>query len=909
MNQIKYLKNSYAKSGTSFIDTSLEAILKHCETLPNKGKKGSYGSIFIYNSNQLGIHQDNETSTGIILIDIDYINKETADTIYNNFRMLYEKWSSLLAIQYSSSYYIKPEEKCGLHIYIKSEKLDYDEYNKQAQICLAIFAQLVFKELNIDLQKLSSKEKQVLDFHNTNLYQRFNLYFSTFKYNNYAENFNLDVVKFDDLEKLVIKYKLKLDHIILNNICPTINNAMMGTKKEKLKIDRNFKIGNYKGNDIRFRISIIADNLFKDNAKTFCDNFFYYENNKSIYTHYANGNTINPLIYKWLIENGYIIEKHQNIIENWISEYKNDIIREIINNRQIEIIAPTGTGKTTFINEELARHFNSVVIVPFNVTNKLYDKLIEVNASYSKEIPKNKPIVMIWDQAIKHWDEIKDRHIIIDEAHTLFFDRSYRDTAIKLILKLKENNTWASFITATPAGESEIFKMKQIFYYKARKMVRLNIKASKNIEWSQYNYIKKCLDNNWFDKIVLLDDKSAKKIYEKFIVNGYIDDICYIRSSTKDTEDFIDLRKNELLRKKLTICTCVAFNGLNFKNKDENILVVGSIQQGETTSCEIIQQIGRIRNSNVNGIYFYDPEKITIDDIKLKKEKALEFNNLMVNGVPDTFLSYDRRYLNEYYVKALEEIQEYQIKHANINMIVNELGSTGYIKGKYETTLDDDKKYEMNLELKRQESDELKEDILNDVFLYEEYTSEYKQKWAKDINYMISNPFYTGITIDTFINIVKKGTKNKLIETIIGTLKDIIRYVQVDECEYKKVEDNMGLYVNMISNDIDKKLFILNMKKIKDIRDKYKNMIKFNNGIIELNDIICDVIKYEEDRQLKEIEGAKKGKKCVITDKFKFIDKYGLNIGQQFDTYTSLAEYAGVNRKQIWTWKNKGWIE
>ena len=866
MNQIKYVSNAFSKSGTAFIDTTLEAILKHCETLPKQGKKGSFGAVFIYNSKQLGVHPDDETSTGLILIDIDHIDKETAEKIYNNFGILFNIWPALLAIQYSSSYYINPNVKSGLHVYVKSHILDKEDYSKQSQICLAIFAQLIYKHLGIDLQSMGTKEEPVLDFHNTNIYQRFNLFYSTFKYNNYATDFDLSVVKFEELEKLVIKYKLKLDNVIKNTICPTVNNATIGTKTGKLKIDRHFHIGNMSGNDIRFRISIIADILFGDNAKSFCDKFFYYENNKSIYTHYAKGNTMHPLIYKWLIENEYIIEKKQNIIQNWLDEYSQSIVKEITDNRRLEIVGPTGSGKTTFINHFLAHHFNSVVIVPFNVTNKLYSNLFEVNATYAGEIPKNKPIVMVWDQAIKHWDEIKGRHFIIDEAHTLFFDRNYRDAAIKLILKLKEENTWVTFITATPAGEKDIFNMKQIHYYKNRNTVRLNIKATKNIEWSQYNYIKKCLDNNWYDKIVLLDDISAKKLYEQFMINGYATDICYIRSSTKESEDFIDLRTNELLKKKLTICTCVAFNGLNFRNENENILVVGSIQQGQTTSCEIIQQIGRIRNSNVNGVYFYNPELTIIDDIDARKQKAQEYNSIMVNGVPDTFLSYDRRYLNDDYVNALKEIQEYQLKHSNMNMIISELGATGYITGKFEDECNDSEMIKMSLAIKRQESNEMKEDILNNTFLNKEYDSEYKQKWARDINYMISNPFYSGITIDTFIELFEKGTKNKLVETVINTLKDIIRYVQVDEQEYNKAINNVGLYSSMLTSPIDKKQFVSNMKRIKEIRNKYINMIKFNNGTIDLYEVVSDVIAMEAENQLNEKKSNKRIKD-LKTDK------------------------------------------
>ena len=828
MYKLKYVTNAYSKTGTALIETTVEAMLKHCLTLPRNGKKGQYGSIFVYDSNILGEHLENEISTGIILIDIDYISKETAKTIYNSFQTLCDNWPSLLAIQFSSSYYINPYVKSGIHVFVLSEQLNKYEYKKQSQICLAIFAQLVYNLLNIDLQSMGTKDKPVLDLHNTSIYQRFNLFYSTFRYNDYAEKFNMNMLDFDQLEKLSLKYDID-DNEITKIISPTLNNVHISTNNTKLKIDRYLHIGKYSGNDIRFRISVIADKLFGDNAKSFCDKFFYYENDKSIYTHWPEGNVINPLIYKWLVKNGYIIENKQNIINNWLDEYTNEIINHIKTNRQCEIIGPTGSGKTTFINHFLAKHFNSVVIVPFNVTNKLYNCLFEVNANYIGEIPENKPLVMVWDQAIKHWDYIKDRHIIIDEAHTLFFDRAYRDKAIKLINRLIEDNCHVTFITATPAGESELFNMKQFHYYKNRDVIQLNIKATKNIEWAQFNYIKKCIDNNWYDKIVLLDDTSAKKIYEEFIVKGYGEKISYIRSSTKDSADFINLRDNELLDKKITICTCVAFNGLNFKNENENILVIGSIQQGKTTSCEIIQQIGRIRKSKVTAIYFYNPEKIYIDDIDGKELKAKEYFNIMLEGCSSSMLSYDQNYLDTDYVNALKNIQEYQIKHSTIDAIIHDLCT------------------------------EMKNDIICNDFLEKEYEKEYQKKWAKDIRYLISNPHYSGITIDMFIDMFNKGTKHKLIETSINNIKDIIKVVSIDELEYQNSMKNIKLYASMLSNSVDKKKFMSNMKKIREIRCRYSNKIKLNNGIIELGDVVKDVIQWELENQQKEVDCGKIG--------------------------------------------------
>lgn len=867
-NSLKFIERPFPTIGTKFVDCTLEGVLMHCyKELPKSGKKGQYGSVFVYEADALGIHPEDETSTGVMLIDFDHLTKQQCEIIYQGFNLLVESFPSLIAIQYSSGYYIKKDEG-GLHIYVKTKKLDKHTYKQLGQICYAIIAQLIERLLNINICKLNNdrtkKDLQpIMDLHSTSLYQRFNLFYSTFKYNEDSEEFNLDIIKFDDLNKLVNKFNLKLSSDIDPNIktfSPTLNGCIYNEEINKIKIDRHFRIGKYSGNDIRFRISIIADLIFGKGAKEFCDKYFYYDKNKSIYTFYNNDNKyIDILIYKWLKDNNYIKESNRNIIKNWISEYEYDIKKFIKNNYKCEIEAPTGSGKTTFINTDLAHYFNAVVIVPYNVTNKLYDNLFEVNSNYCGSIPKNKPIVMVWDQAVKHWEEIKDRQIIVDEAHTLFFDRTYRDAAIKLVLKLKEEFVKVAFITATPAGEVELFGLKTLKYYKKRDVITLKIKATKNIEWAQYNYIKKAIDNNWYDKIILLDDLTAKKIYEQFTINCY--DVSYIRSDTKETNDFKYLREKELLNKKITICTCIAFNGLNFKNENEKILVVGSIQLGQTTSCEIIQQIGRIRKSNVTGIYFYDPEKSYIEDIEHKKIKAQEYNSIYVDGGPDTFLSYDRKYLNNDFIIAKQNIQDYQITHSTINNIISELSTAGYIKGTLEDNLKDEDVVKMNLALKRKESDEIKNDINDESILVKEYDEDYKKQWAKDINYIISNPRYSGITIRSFKNMITNEHKNKLVETMINEIKEIIRIIQVDDNEWNNFKSKINLYESKLSNPIDKKQFRSNFKHINKIRDKYVGLVVFNNGCINLSNIVGDIIQFEEDRQKETIKNNKKGGK------------------------------------------------
>ena len=194
-------------------------------------------------------------------------------------------------------------------------------------------AALINKILGIDLRKENEDEK-VIDTHNCKMSQRVNLFYSPFWYNPYAVEFNPSSISTRDIEMLMKVYGFELDFESEKNIKPITpiygeyNNRVKG---EKLKIDRNFKIGKLSGNDIRFRISIIADILFGDKAKEFCDNNFYFEDNKSIYSKYNNKNKYcDELVKHWLEENGYIEKKNNREVNTYLSEFHEDILKEIL---------------------------------------------------------------------------------------------------------------------------------------------------------------------------------------------------------------------------------------------------------------------------------------------------------------------------------------------------------------------------------------------------------------------------------------------------------------------------------------------------------------------------------------------------------------------------------------------------
>ena len=107
---------------------------------------------------------------------------------------------------------------------------------------------------------------------------------------------------------------------------------------------------------------------------------------------------------------------------------------------------------------------------------------------------------------------------------------------------------------------------------------------------------------------------------------------------------------------------------------------------------------------------------------------------------------------------------------------------------------------------------------------------------------------------------------------------------------------------------------------MKDIKDVYmniidkvdKNVIMMNRGIT-VNDILNAIEKYNMSSVRKEagMKGGMKGKSCIVTKKMKasLLIKYGLSIGQKFDSIQDMCDKHKITRMTITRWRKEGYIE
>lgn len=450
---------------------------------------------------------------------------------------------------------------------------------------------------------------------------------------------------------------------------------------EKITLDRNFNIAGYTGNDARWRVANAILYLCKGDKKqakqVIKDNF----NNPSDFAFTTASIKTNHLVMNWVLMN---LENKSQTLEKYLLDEIENVISFFQSHQRMLLVAPTGTGKTTLVNGKvdtlgLAKRLNAVVITPFNSMLGLYPDMTCIGSGLGEggkaninDYKDDEPCVIIWDQAIKLKDKLKERVIIFDESHTLFLDRSYRDSAVQLMKILKDNKKGVIAITATPTGEVEELGLEKLEYKTKKGLVNTQlIQSDSNAGVMMLGNIMYNLTNDRYSRIVVFSDTYTRTLHENLQVKMI--DHSFIHSKNRKGVDFKELQDTERLTKKVTLCTSLAFNGLNFKNEDENILVLMDVKEGETLAANIIQCVGRIRNSSVDLIAYMIPEgeKSSVDDRALKA-------NLLSNKVDSTLATFDIRLINPDVVSALKGIESYRMAHATKPVIIDELGKTGY---------------------------------------------------------------------------------------------------------------------------------------------------------------------------------------------------------------------------------------
>lgn len=656
----------------------------------------------------------------------------------------------------------------------------------------------------------------------------------------------------------------------------------------------------FAGSKMRWMLVCFAKNMFQDDdkAKQWCDKHFIDKFKHSIWMQRTKAiYGIKQRLIDWLIAEKLIavdiaaksVDITQSVKEaqsvycikrgHYIAEFYDVITQHIDKYQRVCIQAPTGVGKTTIINGfesntahsddllsveksgimGLAKQYHADVVVPFNANNYLYSNLHEVSSMNGEKYDKTKCNVMVIDQYLKHFEESGDKPVIIDESHILYIDRTYRDAVAKLMVLLKQSDKKIICISATPTGEIDELHLVPLKFTNERDNINVTFIETENIFQAEWNMIRSYMGASNYDRIIVLDNQNNRKIAEEcYFVPEYIGNYTVIRKETIEDNknpfhnDYIQFKKNELLSKKLTLCTCVAYNGINFKNENEKVLVLCSFHKYDTLSSELIQIMGRVRKSKVDCLVFYNIIDNICEAIGISEQidNAIKYESyVQQTQVKDEFLSYNRRLLDKDIREALIRIDNYKNDNAILDKVKKELLETGYITLftlKYTTNT----KKRAILKKKAAESKYFVQ-LLRDTSLELEKLpvtnekgeeSNYMKQWRKDVLFLVSN--YEGITREFILDITDNSKKDKLIGNILEDLKDVCRICTISEQDYIHYNDCMPYLIQMFKDDSSELCRInTNHHRICNMYDNWKSKISEKRNIEVMDEFMLEFIK------------------------------------------------------------------
>lgn len=940
------------KTGTPMINISLKNVLDLCYTnLKDDKQKGCHGQILPYINNRFGkeywpdnlIHND-----GIGFLDLDYMTKESVETIYNSFNELVKYCPFLLAITYSSSYFDESKQKNGLHLFINIDGFNQHIYKQDITYAFGYICKAILKVTGIDCREpqlfTNGNGEKIIDESCCKITQKCNLYYSPYQWNNNTIEFDSRLLTSEQKNNIENEYSSlfegnkKDNSNILNIQINRDDYEILYPDYEPKIIDRFLNINGNTGNSIRYKICSIFNILFNDevSSKQYINRYFLDGNGQTFYQN--NQYVLYEDILLWLISEGYLRNKktpelfHSSdgyVIKDYLTEYKDLIVSNIKDHKCITINGETGIGKT-YCFAELCKEMNGILIVPFLSMRNLYSSkgLTIIERNNQDEFDYESGCVMVYDRlALLHDNQIVGKTIFIDESHILFSDRKFRKHLIETLKKIKELAYKIIIISATPLDETILLGSEvELKFTKPRRYVDLYWKDIKNIN-TERAFIEKIIDTNLrenkYNKICVFSNRCCRYTYDNLVVRFGRTIHNVVNIFHRDYEDFGDIERitnTELLDKKINIGTSLIYNGLNFNNIEDNILVVIEWIKGETSYAEVIQAAGRFRKAGITVyIIAVNPENDT--DYEYSKTNAEILGELSLDK---KLFSYDEDYL--IITDVVNELNKFNQIECTKEMTLKRIEAAGYFritqlsdevtpvipnsKNLLKETIDRIIKKELQgIELTNRES-KLKQDGI------EYYNNEVKMIKDFTDKYGISTSLLVNLNNSEMIESDNKVKYQRLNTTIIKLEKLILSSID-DENYWINIEEQLKSKWSEINNEKIVKKQGSELKAVLEANKKYhkyfmnyevRDLLDENVYSNLINDLITENnIKNDDKRSKRAAAGKKGGKKTIkveISDKMpgSYINKYRLKVGKKFDSVNDLVAYTGLSRNQINIW-------
>lgn len=635
---------------------------------------------------------------------------------------------------------------------------------------------------------------------------------------------------------------------------------------ERITLDRNYEVCGYYGNDARWRIAnaiaYLCHNDLEQAKHIIMNNFRNY--NDFSFASVSKG--VNHNVLNWVITN---LQNRFGGECTYLTEKIDEILQFIASHPRTLLVAPTGTGKTTLINGMpgfigLAKRLNAVVITPFNSMLHLYNNMASIrNDGYIcanlDDYRSDEPVVIIWDQVNKLLGRIIEDHrpVIIDESHTLFLDRNYRDSAVSLMKKLKGVSSVIA-VTATPTGEEEELGLERLEYRSRKGVVNATFRYTKsNVGLSLLGDIIYNNEHSNYDRIVVFSDLYARRLHENLDVR--LIPHAFIHSKNRVGKDFITLQETEKLTEKITICTSLAYNGLNFKNENENVLVLMDVHEGQTLSSHIIQCVGRLRRSAVSVKLYM----VSAGDRSTVEQKKLKTDLVTTSNVDYEIVSCDGRLNDPDTYEALQIIEKYTAEHSTFEMIKSELQETGYffISDQFDSEASAPIHSQLQLKEKRKMEELWLEGFMkgahpmNEEVTTNEYYRAVDRLW-RDLVWKYA------ISPESVMELLVNKNSYKHVSTVLVDLSKKYHVNTHTDEEYNKMISSIEHWIKDHGPSLGPRIvnqFKRNLKDMKKWREKYSPCMGDMYRILEIDvEALWDTIQQQKETASKAHSGSHK---------------------------------------------------
>ena len=952
----------------------------------------------------------NEFATSkLIFIDIDDITKEEVDNVFAIADELFKQFPFVMGMQKSTSYYLK-KDKAGLHIFCR-----VNEYNlSYCPVYSVMLSAIVFDWISSKVKLSNNAWDPSLHSFWQRFFIHYGEVRWNGDYTIWDMKVDINekerlMKKYKEFFNKVSGFDMSggeddVDNAVPDNAVP--DNAYIDITKVKQRtyatpLEAKLKDGEvlkmpgdviFMDHKERFMIAAALKSRLGVDFATFKE-FFSHIMSKSegivsdchlLYQYWnqkendvkENSERDYPTIglsklrrRGWLVEMTTGCDMKSN---EYLAKYEDEIVDFIKTHKRCAVTAPTGAGKTTLINGTggdvdcidifdvtgnigVAKLLNAIVIVPFNATNQLYNNLFEISTVKGNQndiIPEDKACTLVIDQAYKHIKEFEGRYVIIDESHVLFTDRNYRESAAKLLVALKECNCHICCMSATLTGEIDVLGITDI-YSKTKDRNKANVKFIQVEPKKSGAVVMMEMCDPRYDRIVLFSDSYTLKAAE-WIVNKKTlapSEVTIMHSRFASTKQFERLKDTEMLENQYTLCTRLAYNGLNFKNKGERIKIIMDFVPGYTLPAEVIQAIGRIRNSKVDAVIVRNDHSLEnvaegINNARIISQFRCENNSKHLFEH-----TYNKNYLDDVIAAASLEIDKYRRTHSSVEYLEKELKGTGYINLKIveassdiedggigrvmckkasscwikyienHNTLPDIDEMDYNMKdwfvenCKCDSEDEVNKEVESSKTIWEKYFME----WNKKVEYIFNKCKNRGIgpndgfNMHSIVDIYKLSDKQITIPTLLDKISlylDAISYSEEEWDEEVKVYNTF--YEKFKGSNVCNK-----------VAKRWKKMVKYRNQAFafpdfklkELNNTINNIddlylqpllMLLGEDRESvakKRAEGGKKGGKKAGKKNSK---KKVLYNGVKYDSCKALAAAQSVSIQTVSKWIKTG---